>query len=113
MNENVAKRNRLLAEKVIKGLESRNMKGYSAESKEEALKKAWELIDAAGCRGMKVGGAAVSEKHCNFLVNENGATADDIENLGEKIVKQVLEKTGVTLEWEVIRLGEKGGNTQG
>ena len=80
--------------------------------KNPADKKAWELIDAAGCRGMKVGGAVVSEKHCNFLVNEGEATADDIETLGEKIVKQVFEKTGVTLEWEVIRLGEKGGNTQ-
>ncbi len=70
-------------------------------------KKAWELIEAAGCRGMRLGGAMVSEKHCNFLINESGATAEEIENLGEKIIKQVAEKTGVQLEWEIIRIGER------
>ena len=70
-------------------------------------RKAWELIDIAGCRGMRVGGATVSDKHCNFLINENGATAEDIEQLGENIIKKVLESTGIMLEWEIIRLGER------
>ncbi len=68
--------------------------------------KAWQLIDKAGCRGMKVGGAEVSEKHCNFIVNNGDATSEDIENLGNKIIRAVLDKTGVRLDWEVIRLGE-------
>lgn len=68
--------------------------------------KAWELISNAGCRGMRVGGAAISEKHCNFIINENKATPDDIENLGEKIIQKVYEHSGVRLEWEIIRLGQ-------
>ncbi|MCR5224882.1 MAG: UDP-N-acetylmuramate dehydrogenase [Alphaproteobacteria bacterium] len=87
-------------------------KSCGSSFKNPENKKAWELIDSAGCRGMKVGGAMVSEKHCNFLINDGGATAEDIEQLGEKIIKQVLEKTGVQLEWEIIRLGEKSGNAQ-
>lgn len=69
--------------------------------------KAWELIDKAGCRGMRVGGAAVSEKHCNFIVNDSGATAEDVENLGEKIRENVFKATGTKLEWEVIRIGKR------
>lgn len=69
--------------------------------------KAWELINKAGCRGMRVGGAAVSEKHCNFIINDANATAADVENLGEKVRKRVLEMTGTKLEWEVIILGTK------
>jgi UDP-N-acetylmuramate dehydrogenase len=67
--------------------------------------KAWELIDRAGCRGLKRGGAMVSEKHCNFLVNLGGATAADIEWLGEEIRRRVRETSGVTLEWEIRRIG--------
>ena len=67
--------------------------------------KAWELIDRAGCRGMKRGGAMVSEKHCNFLVNLGGATASDIEWLGEEVRRRVREISGVTLEWEIRRIG--------
>ena len=67
--------------------------------------KAWELIDAAGCRGLRHGGAAVSEKHCNFLINTGNATAADLEELGEQIRRQVQEATGVTLEWEIHRIG--------
>jgi UDP-N-acetylmuramate dehydrogenase len=70
-------------------------------------KKAWELIEAAGCRGLRIGGAAVSNKHCNFIINENNATSEDIENLGQMVVQKVHEKCGVQLEWEIIRLGEK------
>lgn len=69
--------------------------------------KAWQLIDKAGCRGMKLGEAQVSEKHCNFIINTGNATADDIENLGELVIEKVFEKTGIKLEWEVIRLGKK------
>jgi UDP-N-acetylmuramate dehydrogenase len=69
--------------------------------------KAWQLIDEAGCRGLQIGGAQVSEKHCNFLINTGNATAADIENLGEEVRRRVLEKSGVTLEWEIKRIGEK------
>lgn len=69
--------------------------------------KAWELIDAAGCRGMRVGGAQVSEKHCNFLINLGEATAADIEALGETVRAKVKENSGIELEWEIQRIGEK------
>ena len=69
--------------------------------------KAWELIDQAGCRGLKVGGAQVSEKHTNFLINTGEATASDIEALGEEVRRRVLDKSGVRLEWEIRRIGEK------
>ena len=68
---------------------------------------AWKLIDEAGCRGMKVGGAEVSDMHCNFLVNTGNATAEDLERLGEMIIEKVKEKTAITLEWEVRRMGVK------
>ncbi|MBL4638943.1 MAG: UDP-N-acetylmuramate dehydrogenase [Kordiimonadaceae bacterium] len=67
--------------------------------------KAWELIDAAGCRGMKVGDAQVSEKHCNFLINLGEASSADIETLGETVRAKVLEHSGVDLEWEIARIG--------
>ncbi|MDA7947638.1 MAG: UDP-N-acetylmuramate dehydrogenase [Hyphomicrobiaceae bacterium] len=66
---------------------------------------AWELIDAAGCRGLQIGGARVSEKHCNFLINEGGASGTDIEELGETVRARVKENSGVELEWEIRRLG--------
>jgi UDP-N-acetylmuramate dehydrogenase len=68
-------------------------------------KKAWELIDAAGCRGLIVGGAQVSELHCNFLINLGNASAADIETLGETVCKRVKENSGVELEWEIRRIG--------
>ncbi len=68
---------------------------------------AWKLIDEAGCKGLKVGGAEVSDMHCNFLINRGNATAEDIEKLGELIVEKVKEKTAITLEWEVRRMGVK------
>jgi UDP-N-acetylmuramate dehydrogenase len=67
--------------------------------------KAWQLIDAAGCRGLVVGDAQVSELHCNFLINRGGATAADIETLGETVRRRVKETSGITLEWEIKRLG--------
>lgn len=72
--------------------------------------KAWELIDKAGCRGLKKGGAQVSEKHCNFFINTGGATASDIEELGEEVRRRVLEDSGVELKWEVQRIGRHKDN---
>ena len=73
----------------------KNPKGY----------KAWELIEAAGCRGVSVGGAMVSEQHCNFLVNTGNANATDLENLGNLVQKKVQDATGIELEWEIKLLG--------
>lgn len=78
--------------------------------------RAWELIDRAGCRGLTLGGAQVSEKHCNFLINTGQATAADLEDLGEEVRRRVLEATGVELRWEIRRIGVRradrsdGGN---
>lgn len=67
--------------------------------------KAWQLIERAGCRGLRRGGARVSEQHCNFLINDGDATAADIEGLGEEVRRRVKQATGVTLEWEIRRIG--------
>ena len=67
--------------------------------------KAWQLIDAAGCRGLRVGGAQVSTMHCNFLINLGSATAADIETLGETVQARVKETSGVDLDWEIKRIG--------
>jgi UDP-N-acetylmuramate dehydrogenase len=68
-------------------------------------KKAWQLIDAAGCRGFRIGDAHVSEMHCNFLINDANATGAEIEELGETVRSRVKETSGVDLEWEIKRLG--------
>lgn len=68
-------------------------------------KKAWALIDEAGCRGLTLGGAQVSEKHCNFLLNTGAATAADLESLGEEVRRRVRAATGVQLDWEIKRIG--------
>jgi UDP-N-acetylmuramate dehydrogenase len=70
-------------------------------------KKAWQLIEEAGCRGLTLGGAQVSEKHCNFLLNTGNATAADLEILGNEVRKRVKEKTGIELEWEIKRIGKR------
>ena len=67
--------------------------------------KAWQLIDAAGCRGLTRGGAMVSQKHCNFLINRGGASAADLEGLGEEVRRRVKQHSDVTLEWEIRRIG--------
>lgn len=67
--------------------------------------KAWQLIDAADCRGLRIGGAMVSEKHCNFLINTGTATAADIETLGEEIQRRVKQTSGIDLRWEIRRIG--------
>jgi UDP-N-acetylmuramate dehydrogenase len=70
--------------------------------------KAWQLVDEAGCRGLTIGDAQVSEKHCNFLLNLGAATSAEIEALGEEVRARVKAKSGVTLEWEIQRVGEEG-----
>ena len=74
--------------------------------------KAWELIDGAGCRGLSRGGAQVSEKHCNFLINTGSATAADIEGLGEEVRRRVMAGTGVDLHWEIRRVGVPGARPE-
>jgi len=68
--------------------------------------KAWALVDAAGCRGLRQGDAQVSEKHCNFLLNLGSATSADIEALGEEVRRRVLAKSNINLEWEIQRVGD-------
>jgi UDP-N-acetylmuramate dehydrogenase len=67
--------------------------------------KAWVLIDAAGCRGFRIGDAQVSEKHCNFLLNLGNAKSSELEELGEEVRRRVKDKTGIQLEWEIQRVG--------
>lgn len=69
--------------------------------------KAWALIDEAGMRGAKIGGASMSEKHCNFMINDGTATAQDIEDLGELVIEKVFAKSGIKLKWEIRRVGRK------
>ena len=70
--------------------------------------KAWKLIDEAGLRGYSVGGASMSKKHCNFMINDGSATASDMENLGEFVRKKVKESSDVELKWEIKRVGKNG-----
>ncbi len=74
--------------------------------------RAWELIEKAGCRGLRRGAAQVSELHANFLINTGGAAAADIEELGEEVRRRVLDKTGVALEWEIRRIGVPAGGAR-
>lgn len=86
----------------------RNPAGFSSTGREDDVHdlKAWKVIDNAGMRGASVGGAQMSEKHSNFMINTGGATAADLENLGEEVRKKVFENSGITLEWEIKRVGE-------
>ena len=86
----------------------RNPSGFSSTGETDDIHdlKAWKLIDDAGMRGATCGGAKISEKHSNFLINTGTATADDLENLGELVRKSVFQKSEVKLEWELIRVGE-------
>jgi UDP-N-acetylmuramate dehydrogenase len=87
----------------------RNPAGFSSTGREDDVHdlKAWKVIDDAGMRGARRGGAQMSDKHSNFLVNTGGATADDLEGLGEEVRKKVYDSSGITLEWEIKRVGEK------
>lgn len=89
--------------------ETQPVRGQTGGStfKNPLVQKAWELIDQAGCRGLMVGQAQMSEKHCNFMLNLGGATAQDLEQLGELVRHKVFESSGVQLEWEIIRLGKE------
>lgn len=81
----------------------RSSTGEAGESQEL---KAWKVIDDAGMRGARVGGAQMSPMHSNFMINTGGATARDLEELGERVRKRVFETSGITLEWEIMRVGE-------
>ncbi|MGL4496722.1 MAG: UDP-N-acetylmuramate dehydrogenase, partial [Beijerinckiaceae bacterium] len=70
------------------------------------------LIDAAGCRGLRIGGAMMSEMHCNFMINTGTATANDLETLGEEVRRRVKDHSGVELQWEIKRLGKVSGPIQ-
>lgn len=86
----------------------RNPAGFSSTGQADDIHdlKAWKLIDAAGCRGLELGGAQMSPKHPNFLINTGLANAKDLEALGELVRKKVYDKSGLTLEWEVMRVGD-------
>ncbi|MFV0474384.1 MAG: UDP-N-acetylmuramate dehydrogenase [Pikeienuella sp.] len=91
----------------------RNPAGFSSTGRGDHGQEmmAWRLIDEAGCRGLRLGGAAMNEKHPNFLTNTGGATAADLENLGEMVRERVLKSSGVKLEWEIRRIGENPAAT--
>jgi len=86
----------------------RNPAGFSSTGKADDTHelKAWKVIDDAGMRGARIGGAQMSQMHSNFLINAGGATAADLENLGEEVRKKVFQSSGITLEWEIMRVGE-------
>ncbi len=86
----------------------RNPAGFSSTGQTDDVHdlKAWKVIDDAGLRGARLGGAQMSEKHPNFLINTGNATAADLENLGELVRKKVLKHSGIELEWEIRRVGE-------
>ena len=87
----------------------RNPIGHSSTGRaddSQAL-KAWKVIDDAGMRGATLGGAQMSPMHSNFLINIGGATAADLEDLGEQVRKRVFQHSGITLEWEIMRIGER------
>lgn len=86
----------------------RNPAGFSSTGRADDTHelKAWKVIDDAGLRGARLGGAQMSEKHPNFLINAGGATAADLEGLGETVRKKVLQHSGISLEWEIMRVGE-------
>ena len=103
-----------MAEQIARRDASQPTKDRSAGStfRNPAGMKAWELIDAAGCRGLTRGGAQVSEKHCNFLLNTGDATAADIEGLGDDVRRRVRAASGVSLEWEIRRIGRAAGKPE-
>ena len=86
----------------------RNPAGFSSTGRADDVHdlKAWKVIDDAGMRGARIGGAQMSEKHSNFMINTGGATASDLEGLGEAVRKKVYASSGITLEWEIMRIGE-------
>ncbi|MEL7415337.1 MAG: UDP-N-acetylmuramate dehydrogenase [Pseudomonadota bacterium] len=87
----------------------RNPAGYSSTGRDDDVHdlKAWKVIDDAGCRGLRRGGAQMSEMHSNFLINTGTATAEDLELLGEEVRERVFKTSGISLEWEIMRIGRR------
>jgi UDP-N-acetylmuramate dehydrogenase len=109
MTDQIAKRDASQPTKARSaGSTFRNPVGYSSTGKADDSHelKAWKVIDDAGMRGARLGGAEMSTMHSNFLINAGGATAADLENLGEEVRKKVFQSSGITLEWEIMRVGE-------
>ena len=102
--ESIAKRMKLIEVNRDKSQPLRTRTGGSTFTNPPG-KKAWELIDQAGCRGLRRGGAMVSKKHCNFLINTGDASAADIEWLGEEVRRRVKQTSGITFKWEIQRIG--------
>jgi len=109
---NVSKSNKINIEEKVKSIKSKRISSQPIKSltggstfKNPIGKKAWELIDAAGCRGLSIGGAKISEMHTNFIINYNNASASDIEKLGEEVRNRVYNKFRIKLEWEILRIG--------
>jgi UDP-N-acetylmuramate dehydrogenase len=108
----------IILEKITKLLEEREFTqpvrsrtGGSTFANPDGM-SAWELIDQAGCRGLCIGGAQVSEKHCNFLINTGDATAEEIETLAEEVQRRVFETSGVDLRWEIRRIGKSASEVE-
>jgi len=109
MTEQLAKRDATQPTKErTAGSTFRNPAGFSSTGRADDTHelKAWALIEQAGMRGQRVGGAQMSPMHANFMVNTGGATAADLEGLGEEVRKRVFQNSGITLEWEIMRVGE-------
>lgn len=109
MEEQIAKRDATQPTKERSaGSTFRNPAGFSSTGRADDTHelKAWKVIDDAGLRGAKRGGAQMSEKHSNFLINTGGATAADLEGLGEEVRKKVYDSSGITLKWEIMRVGD-------
>jgi UDP-N-acetylmuramate dehydrogenase len=109
MEEQLAKRDATQPTKERSaGSTFRNPAGFSSTGRADDVHdlKAWKLIDEAGMRGARRGGAQMSEKHSNFLLNAGGATAADLEGLGEEVRKRVFQQSGIELVWEIMRVGE-------
>ncbi|MEM9436186.1 MAG: UDP-N-acetylmuramate dehydrogenase [Pseudomonadota bacterium] len=114
MKSQLAKRDETQPTKELTaGSTFRNPAGFSSTGKADDVHdlKAWKVIDDAGMRGAMRGAAQMSEKHSNFLINTGGATAADLEGLGEEVRKKVYENSGITLEWEIMRVGEPAPTT--
>ncbi|WP_096786488.1 UDP-N-acetylmuramate dehydrogenase [Rhodobacter sp. CZR27] len=115
MQEQIAKRDASQPTKERSaGSTFRNPAGYSSTGRADDSHelKAWAVIDAAGMRGARRGGAQMSEMHSNFLINAGGATAADLEELGEEVRKRVFETSGIRLQWEIMRVGEPSVNKE-
>ena len=115
MDEQVARRDASQPTKERSaGSTFRNPSGFSSTGRADDCQnlKAWKVIDDAGMRGARLGGARMSEMHSNFLINAGGATAADLEGLGEAVIKRVFQSCGIRLEWEIMRVGEPRVNKE-